>query len=442
MDSPAYPWKWWLILLTVGVVYAAQLASPLRLNVDVADFLRMARSGALERGLYPTPETCRYPPGYPAMVAALARAKLADERVLIGMNIAAVGAGAAAAYGVSRRSGRVGIGASFLVVVLTLMSFVMIKHVTLSVSDTMYFGLSMSALYAARRAEMIRGPDGFWWLSVALALAMIAILVRIIGVALLPALLWAWMAGDDHGDQSRPHRENVRPAMLFAALLMFLGFAAVVMLGQVYVRDGLSRVAAGSLWTTWLGRLTELGEIALNAPHSRLPTMAPAFLIAGAMLAAACAASLRAAVRCRAVTSDQVYLVTFIAILLLWPYNDARFWLPVIPLIWLTILGCLRPWLTTRWRIAIAATLLAMNLLGGAAALTYSTRLSWSGARFADRYGDASIRQAYRIAWGMESPENASSEVLDMVDLLRRFDRRTRAALGPPPHSDQPESST
>ena len=79
-----------------------------------------------------------------------------------------------------------------------------------------------------------------------------------------------------------------------------------------------------------------------------------------------------------------------------WPFYDARFWLPAIPLL-------------------IAYSLLALNRLKapktvltaycvvfatlGLAAIAYCTRITFAGPTFPDRYGDGSLRPAYCAAY-------------------------------------------
>ena len=86
-----------------------------------------------------------------------------------------------------------------------------------------------------------------------------------------------------------------------------------------------------------------------------------------------------------------VYTAGYLAILLVWPYQDARFWIPVIPILFgYVALGWEHSWAGRPLRWARAAYLGAYGLLG-VVALAYSSWISLARDRFPDRFAGESI---------------------------------------------------
>ena len=122
------------------------------------------------------------------------------------------------------------------------------------------------------------------------------------------------------------------------------------------------------------------------------------------------------ATRRKRIGTTEVYLVSYIGILFMWPYADARFWLPVIPLlIAYSILAIERLRIP---RIVITAYCIIFAALGFAA-IVYSTRISFAGSAFPDQYSGGSLKSTYCVAFqtcrdsGDLSPLNA--EAMQMI---------------------------
>jgi hypothetical protein len=131
--------------------------------------------------------------------------------------------------------------------------------------------------------------------------------------------------------------------------------------------------------------------------------------------------------RRRSIGSLEVFLIGYSAILLVWPYYGTRFWLPVIP-----------PFLAYAWlgsrelvaksrlprtaTTAMFVTFVAVFLLLGTTALVYSTRISFAGQEFPDRYGDGTLTETYRAVLGQ--PHDAVKVDQRALRLLERYDVR------------------
>jgi len=424
---------WGLVLACLCAGYLVQAASPLRLNTDAIEFLEIAASVSDGQGFLTNGKPSHYPPGYPLTLAALDHAGMAHSASLIGLNLAALGVGLACACFILSRSLGIGRDALFLLASMTLLSWVIVKHATLPISDVPYFGVSLASLALATRAAEARGRRKLVWLAGAAVLAAMAVSVRTIGVALAPALAIA--AVDDPSFAwnriRRGWATHRRTALLgLAGVVVVLAAGGVVLASTKYAHE---------MVRDWRGvgdlvrfRLEDWGDLLLNGSQAQLPgALQPLMMLAGLAFAGALAMGVRAR---RAVGPVDLYLGAYTAILLVWPYRDARFWVPVVPLLlgyaWVGFrdLATKRP-AAARW---IGAGYLAGYAAMGLLAIAYTTWLTFSGDRFADRYGGGIYRASYLGAFGVEADDAPPSTITGRADhseervdrVLRRFGPR------------------
>jgi hypothetical protein len=96
------------------------------------------------------------------------------------------------------------------------------------------------------------------------------------------------------------------------------------------------------------------------------------------------------------ISPTEVFMVCYAGILFGWPFNDARFWLPVIPLlIAYTVLAAKR----LRIPRGVATIYCFVFATLGFAAIVYTTRITFAGSAFPDRYGDGNLRPTYCAAF-------------------------------------------
>ena len=67
---------------------------------------------------------------------------------------------------------------------------------------------------------------------------------------------------------------------------------------------------------------------------------------------------------------------------------------------------------------------LALFSLSGVVALAYSTRISLSGRRFSELYGDATLRPTYRLAFGSRDAVKSGKVYPKALHLLCRYEPR------------------
>ncbi len=186
---------------------------------------------------------------------------------------------------------------------------------------------------------------------------------------------------------------------------------------------GQHRGIAGVIAQNVAWRLREFGEITLNMPQSKAPNSTGAvFSIVGAVVLTVFMWGLWS--RKKAVGSTEVYLATYMAILFVWPFYDARFWLPVIPLligfVWIGGVHAHKLWSAfQKCSTPILCVQLMCFLILATVALVYSTRITFAGRRFPERYGDGTLLDTYRAAYGQ--PHDQEKVDQDALRLLKRY---------------------
>lgn len=258
-------------------------------------------------------------------------------------------------------------------------------------TDIPFFGVSLAALALFPDGRPIHRAT----LVMAIVLTIAAIALRPIGIALVPALLWALRRPGPNAVSSTP-RSRVRSLVVIGAAAAILTATAVYTTTTPHFTKWLGRWMtgeAGGLGTILARRLLEMGQLALNLPESVGPRPTVLMAVGAASLAVVLAG---AAARVRSPVPADVYFAVHTAILLVWQPTDPRFLLPVVPL----MAAYAVPSLRRLPRFAAGAHVL-LYVAFGFAALAYSTRISLAGERFPEAYSlHPGIRATYRAAWG------------------------------------------
>lgn len=401
----------------------AQLWTPLRLTGDGIELLSVASSAADGHGFLDHGRKTHYPPGYPAMVVCLDRAGAARPWGLIGLNALFLLVGFVSAKYVARHyfhlSGNWGTAA----LLFTALSFALIKHFTLTLTDIPFFGLSMIAIALTVRAERESKALYYIFWAAALSISIVGVLVRPVAIALFPCLVWSLGAYLGLVEILRSNRK----ILIGCAALTFVvaGVVSVLLLHTKYVQEALTILASQGLGRDFrnilLFRVHEFGELFLNAPASKLGVLAPLVWISGVAGIAALVACAR-----RSKTGViEVYLAAYLLIMLLWPYNDTRFWTPILPLMFAELFSRAQPWTFTGWKKYAGVLYAAGYALMGLAALAYSTRITFSGREFPRRFGDDHLRATYEFFYS--DPQADRSRVNEAaLELLQRYSGQPR----------------
>ncbi len=418
-----------LALLLVSMAYLVQIASPLRLIGDGVDYLMQASSAVDGHGFRVHGERSMRPPGYPALIVLLVKAGIGKSWAIVALNCLLLGIGCWSSYYVLRRSFEFESATAEIICLLTLLSFVMVKHVTYPLSDVCFFGVSMPCLLLLLRAEADRTAGRYWRLAVAAPLLVFCIEVRTIGIALIPAFAWAAVGGAAWG-RSVPQwlrRRRVASLVLLLLVLGAMGGVGRMLLHSRYLQFNAKslhrRGVIGNIVSDLSDHGLEWGELTINAPVSKLPGRLELPVRIAGFLAILLAATGIWEKR-RTLDAPVWYVAGYASIVFAYPWFDTRLWLPVLPLLMgYVLVGAKRVTPLRLLRPAIFVYCFLFCLLG-IIALGYSTRVTFAASQFPDLYGDGTLRATYRTALLGESPKNASDVDQDSLYLLRRYEWR------------------
>lgn len=412
--------------LVVSFAYLAQCATPLRLINDGVDYLMQASSALDGHGFLLHGVRSMRPPGYPALIYALAKVGLGNSWAIVALNCLMLGVGCWAGYFVLRGSFGFSQELAQIISLLTLFSYLMVRNVTYPLSDISYFGLSVPCLLMLIKAEAEPAARRWRWLLPLVPLIFVSIEVRTIGIVLVPAFLWAAIGGMQGARRIYPIIRRYR------FILIVLSVAGIAVIGNAFFHSRymqfnlpifLKRGVVRSITANIGYHTAEWGEMTANAPLSKLPA---ALEVPMKALGAFAILMFFVGLWAKRSKLDSVLLYVFggACIVLGYPWFDTRLWLPLIPfLMGYMLIGLRRIFPAAILRPLLMAYCACFCLLG-ILALAYSTRITFAGSRFPDVYGDGNFRPTYKLALLGEQPKKTEQIDPDALYLLRRFDPR------------------
>jgi len=405
------------VILILVVVYFLQVATPLRLHPDTVILLSVAETAEQGGGYLYHEQPTVFPPGYPALMAFLIRVNLAHIWVIVSINVVFVVIGLLAVRYIFVSTGES--ESSVLgVCILSLLSFVFIKYSAIPLTDTFFFGVSMGCLALMKKA--VSSPLDWRRLIAIVVLVIASVCIRRIGVALIPALLYTVIFPSNRGLYLRLSVGSKATILLVAASF---GAAIVwVVRTTSTFMDFSSILRAHTAMDSALGilifRLKELGEIAVNVPYVALPWMVQDSIPLIGILAFALVFAGVAWRKERGVI--ETYFISYVALILVWPFYDPRFWLPVIPFLiaysGLALKRLARAELATQ----ILEGYVMMFVIVGLVTLASNTAVSYSVSRFADAYGAGQYHSTYCAVWHCSESDSAEVD-LDALHLLHYY---------------------
>jgi hypothetical protein len=395
-----------LVGAAISCAYIAQVFSPLRLNADAVTLLSLTArltdgEPFLIRGALPV-----FPIGVPFVFSTMEHLGIATPVGFAVLNLVCLAVSAFSAW-IICRSVRFSRSLTAIVLAVSFSSFVLFKHSVLPLTDIPYMALSLACVAILEVLRQATGMRRVGMIAVVIMLVAASIAARRVGIALLPAALFA--VGPSQRSMAA-FTSNKKRAMGWCLTgLLLCVFAAVFGTRLFYIPDYF-QPKLGQLLEM---RMQDFGELFLNVPASQLGRMHPLVYAAGPLLL-----SLILLGFCRArfdVGPSHVYLLAYMAILFVWPYVDARFWIPVLPLVTIVVVQGMRPAATRKMaRPMIVGYLVAYGLMALVSA-AYTTRITFAGDRFPDLYGAGSLREAYLAAW------TGSDTTSDAAPLIRRY---------------------
>jgi hypothetical protein len=136
----------------------------------------------------------------------------------------------------------------------------------------------------------------------------------------------------------------------------------------------------------------ELGEAFINVPSGRvLPLMRLCLMIAGSVALAMAAIGMTK----RGFGLIEVYCLAYGAVILVWPYSDPRFLIPLVPFLMVYAFIGTGGLGVGQWRRRLIAAWAVFYISAGVASLYYSAEITFAGEKFPLLYGDGSLRPTY-----------------------------------------------
>lgn len=370
------------VFVAIGSVYLIQTATSLRLDTDSVHYFLSAISIA-DR----TPTlAAAYPLGYPTILAWLDMIGLGSPKWIVALNCMFLGLGMAAVWWMAQDRPRI---VKQVTLLMTLLSFPVIRTVAMPQPEAAYFGLSLLAIAAMSRITASFSRTNFLLLLFAAVLTAAALTLKIVALALIPALVAAaiMLAGTLRG------RTYARGAML---TLFGVGLAAAL-LGTVvawengtisrYITESLAEMSGNPVRHVWQRlemTLRGVGELAVNLPITKFRWLWPVLPFVGLPVAGFLIWSWR---RMQWKAPVLTYVFVYAAVLAVWPYYAPRLWMPIVPLIVLHAVTAVYSFKEKRLVRILARAYLVWFAIAGAVALAFTTRVSLSGGNFLAVYG-------------------------------------------------------
>lgn len=430
-----------LLLVVVALAYCFQVASPLRINTDAYRLLSMAVSASEGNGYLVDGHPDQFPNGYPFLVKIMLMAGIADSASLVTLNLLFYAVGLCVLWvWAASLPGR---SLAPVVVLWVASSWLLIKHATIPLSDAGYFGISLSALYCLWKFYIGRLAFVWPWLLAALVLIFLSLQFRTVGITLLPTAAVTMFL---HSGFRPVWMSLAKHKAKIAWSLTMVGGIGSICLVWVFQTDWFDSqfLVKGSYFQSMLGyferqgvfgffgsnlgfRLREMGEIALNFPENKLAFLSPAFYLAGlaawGLVVLGCISFVK-----RGFLPLVAYLFFYLGLMMLWPYYDTRFWIPLLPVFSLALWGWLAGLSLKGKKVRLCVLgVLGCHILLGIVALAFSTRISLAGDRVSEYFGEETTRMTYREALRNGLPVEAGLVHPGKVRILQVFEPLTKS---------------
>ena len=414
-------------LLWLVVIYGLNAFSTLRLNTDSIVLLSMGLSAAAGQGYVIDAHSALFPPGYPWMVNVLYVQGWAYPSSLMLLNLLWLCLGLVGVSFLFRDRFELSTHISIFLCALVLLNWVVIKHAALPLTDIPFFGAVMFALMLGERGRAA-GSDrlAMTYFACAWLVALAATGIRRPGLALLPALAWAiairpgWLKR--YASFGIWQRLATTMVLLAVTIVTFAWVSKMSTLHDYTTPRSLVEVLE-LLHNTISYRLLEIGEVVLNIPIAKVPlSVLPTIPVAG--FVGLCIAIYGASLG-RQLGMIEVFCLCYMAIMMVWPYVDSRFLIPVLPFIvgycFVAVRNIGRR--ASRWKEMLPILAFAPYLLTGGGALYYNARLSLSAGDFPNLYGSGVLRQTYchhLRSCPVDGPEKIDQNALRLLQAFRR----------------------
>lgn len=364
-------------IVALVLAYVIQAATPLRLDDDTLDYLNIAAALTDGRATPNLP----IPHGYSWIVSFLERAGMGVSAFFVLANCFFLALGLASLW-MMRDYSRT---ARLAAIAATLLAVPVIKSEPMALPDAAFLGVFLLALLFM---TIESGRTLIAIVCVAI-LIVIAINLRYAGIALVAPLAWILVSRRTRVGEATHARRPLRiivVALLSAIILVWMLMSSTLF--SLYLAQARDYYGDASLpariWSRAIVLLQSIGEIVLNLPYSRFRSFARLYQILGVATVGLAVKMIRPPF---GMNAQRVCLLSYLVLIALWPSPAPRLFIPIIPLAAAEAVEAFARMPRPKWVRLTVGSYALWFFLTGAAALAYTTRISFSGSNFTHVYG-------------------------------------------------------
>jgi len=408
-----------VIIVILSGFYIANSFTPFRLGNDVLRYIQLKEW--LELGTLAIPYAGnKLPYGYPLLLLLLSKFNVCNSFVIVLVNDLYL---AGSLYFVSHLFKNQ--FKSWHLIALTLLTWTIIKNALTPLSDMQYMFFSTGTLFFFK---IYYANNKIVYLALLIVFGFLAILTRTIGVLLFFSMGLALIFGKK--DILRKRIPGLT-ALLVAITLFFL----IIILFSNFFRVGdyvdlvfpfFKNDPAAFLLTNIRWHLSDWAELFINTSQFKIAFLsagikAPIFLLSGfVFMAYFLGVLIRARKTMPAVII--IYLLGYIAVIFSWPTYDARFWVPVLPLLLAVILQQANHE-SGYFRYALFAWK-AIYVTFGIVAIGYYSYLTFNKKAFSERHDAGIWENEYKVHfWGSPLFDSSNAVREYPLRVLDKYDR-------------------
>jgi len=424
--------------------YLLQIFSPLRLTTDAIRLLTMAVSAYHGKGYLIGTQPDQFPIVYPFFIKTMLQLHLARSMTFILFNLFWLLVGLAIFHAWYKT--QKGMPPTLLPITFVLSSWITIKHITLPMTDFLYFGVSSLSIFFLWLFWLQTGHRKWLAFSLSILLGYLALNCRSVGLTIFPVIAITAILHKD----SAPVIKRLFTQKWYA-LTIGSALAALSLLAVYFVRQtdwyALQFARPGSYFQSLIGvsrrngigmfflqnisyRTLEFGSIFMNMPTDKIPRLRPLLYFVGAVGWAGVLYGAWCLLHVKRLLPWPLYFLSYATLIFMWPYFDARFWLPLFPILVVLFLTAIRD-LVNRRPVTHRAfqSYAVLFLIMGFIALLFSTKISLSGRRLGDLYGNERMRITYRYVLQNDKTVDKKKIIRQQVRLLQIFEPLARTGI-------------
>jgi Dolichyl-phosphate-mannose-protein mannosyltransferase len=408
--------KWSVYVL--GILFFLNCFTPLRLHFDMLRYF--AIKDCIESKCPPGADPNDYLPyGYTALLLLLSKLGILKSFTIVFVNCLYLFGGLFFVRKIFSY-----IRSPFLLFFLVLMNWTMIKFVTHPLSELQYLFFSLAAIYAFY--NFIQNKN-IWYLLFAFLMAGLAFLTRTVGVSLVAAIIVSliWEFRKQLLDIIKKNRILVF-ALLICVIIVLI-FSKQLGLNH-YTGVMSKQFNEGLRFSDVIGwHFSEWGEILLNTSRFKVISLLSVsfanwiFIISGIL-------GISGFVYICFIKKSNIpfivksYLFFYIILLFNWPFQDPRFWVPVIPL----IAAVISQYSFSKERLSRLFFYLWLFVYSGLGliSLAYMTYTSFNKEEFSKTQAKGVYRNEYETHFFGKTLSDTVTRVDPyLVDFLNKYDK-------------------